>query len=91
MFFSNIAGEEMLWRGYIQSRLTSRFSWLLGSCFWMIFHIPFGVELMILLIPVILIIPYVFYQTHNTLTGVFIHGHITDPCLSWLRWACFNR
>jgi membrane protease YdiL (CAAX protease family) len=79
MFFFNIFGEEMLWRGYIQNRLRGKYSWLFCSLLWMIFHLPFGMDLMIMLIPVIVIIPYVFYKTQNTLVGVFIHGLYNGP------------
>ncbi len=79
MFFFNIAGEEMLWRGYIQTRLNSRYAWVLCSLLWMIFHLPFGIDLMIMLIPVIIIIPYVFSKTGNTSTGIFIHGIYNGP------------
>ena len=79
MFFFNIVGEEILWRGYIQKRLRGEKSWLLCSFLWMLFHVPFGIDLMIMLIPVIIIIPYVFYKTQNSLTGIFIHGVYNGP------------
>ncbi|MCK4798115.1 MAG: CPBP family intramembrane metalloprotease, partial [Spirochaetes bacterium] len=79
MFFFNIVGEEMLWRGYIQTRLSGKYSWLLCSLLWMIFHLPFGIDLIIMLIPVIIIIPYTFYRTQNTLVGIFIHGIYNGP------------
>lgn len=79
MFFFNIAGEELLWRGYIQARLRGPYSWLFCSLLWLVFHIPFGIDLMIMLIPVIIIIPYVFHKTRNSLTGIFIHGIYNGP------------
>jgi membrane protease YdiL (CAAX protease family) len=79
MFFFNIIGEELLWRGYIQSRLNGRYAWLLCSALWMIFHIPFGIDLMILLFPIIIIIPYVFDKTKNTLVTIFIHAVYNGP------------
>lgn len=79
MFFFNIVGEEMLWRGYIQTRLEGKYIWLPCSLLWMIFHLPFGIDLMIMLIPVILIIPYVYSKTKNTVTGIFIHGIYNGP------------
>jgi membrane protease YdiL (CAAX protease family) len=79
MFFFNILGEEMLWRGYIQSRLKGKYSWLFCSLLWMIFHLPFGIDLVLILMPVIIIIPYIFYKTQNTLVGVFIHGVYNGP------------
>ena len=79
MFFFNMVGEEILWRGYIQTRLSGKYSWLLCSLLWMIFHLPFGIDLIIMLIPVIVIIPYAFYKTQNTLVGIFIHGIYNGP------------
>jgi len=79
MFFFNIVGEEMLWRGYIQTRLKGKYTWLLCSLLWMIFHIPFGFDLMIMLIPIIIVIPYVYSKTENTVTGIFIHGLYNGP------------
>jgi membrane protease YdiL (CAAX protease family) len=79
MFFFNIVGEEALWRGYIQARLSGRYSWLLCSLLWLLFHAPFGIDLMIMLIPIILIIPYAFSRTENALVGVFIHGIYNGP------------
>ncbi len=79
MFFFNIAGEELLWRGYLQSRLRGRGAWPLCSALWLVFHLPFGPGLMILLVPVIVIIPYCFQRTGNTLVGVFIHGMFNGP------------
>ena len=79
MFFFNIVGEEILWRGYIQTRLSGKYSWLLCSLLWMIFHLPFGIDLIIMAIPAIIIIPYAFYKTQNTLVGIFIHGIYNGP------------
>jgi membrane protease YdiL (CAAX protease family) len=79
MFFFNIAGEELLWRGYVQSRLPGKFAWLLCSALWLLFHIPFGPGVMLMALPALLIIPYVFDKTRNTLTGIFIHALFNGP------------
>lgn len=79
MFFFNIVGEEILWRGYIQTRLQSKYSWVACSVLWLLFHLPFGFGLMILLVPVIVIIPYVYSKTLNTANAVFIHGMYNGP------------
>lgn len=79
MFFFNIVGEELLWRGYIQARLRGKYLWLLCSALWMLFHVPFGFDLMIMLVPALIIIPYVFDKTKNSLTGIFIHGLYNGP------------
>ncbi len=79
MFFFNIVGEELLWRGYIQSRLHGRFSWIACSLLWLLFHLPFGMDLMILLMPVAIIIPFIFSKTPNTSISIFIHGMYNGP------------
>lgn len=79
MFFFNIVGEELLWRGYIQKRLTGKYSWTLCSFLWLFFHLPFGIDLMIVLVPIVVTVPYIFHKTHNTLVGVFIHGMYNGP------------
>ena len=89
MFFFNIVGEEILWRGYLQSRMRLRHAWLLCAALWMVFHIPFGPGLMIMLLPVAVIIPYAFHKTRNTLVGIFIHGLYNGPifvaiALGWI-------
>ena len=90
MFFFNIAGEEMLWRGYIQTRLNGRYAWILCSFLWMLFHLPFGIDLMIMLIPVIIIIPYVYSKTGNTSTGIFIHGIYNGPIFIMVALGIIN-
>ena len=79
MFLLNIIGEEILWRGYIQARLQSKYAWVLCSLLWLCFHLPFGLDLIIMLIPIIIIIPYAFHKTKNTLVGIFIHGIYNGP------------
>lgn len=79
MFFFNIVGEEILWRGYIQPRLRVKYAWLFCAFLWALFHLPFGWDLLIILAPCLLIIPYVFSKTHNTLVGIFIHAIYNGP------------
>jgi membrane protease YdiL (CAAX protease family) len=79
MFFFNIFGEEMLWRGYIQSRMKGKYAWLLCCLLWTIFHIPFGFGIIILAIPALLIIPYLFHKRKNTLIAIIAHGIYNGP------------
>ncbi len=79
MFLLNIVGEELLWRGYVQGRLRARGAWLLCSGLWLVFHLPFGPGVMLMGLPAILVIPYVFHKTRNTLAGIFIHGLFNGP------------
>ena len=79
MFAMNILGEELLWRGYIQNRLRGQFSWLAVSLLWLVFHAPFGSDLMIMLLPIFVILPYAVYKTGNTSVGIVIHALYNGP------------
>ncbi len=82
LFFFNIVGEEIMWRGYIlrrQELVFGKYAWLVNASFWMLFHISFGWQMMIVLIPIIFIQPYIWHLTKNTSTGIVIHGLINGP------------
>ena len=75
-FFFNIVGEEILWRGYILYGMEEdfKYSYLINSALWTVFHIAFGFKMVIMLIPTMLVVPYYVQKTENTLTGIFLHG-----------------
>jgi membrane protease YdiL (CAAX protease family) len=79
MFLLNIFGEELLWRGYIQSRLKDKQMWFVYSIMWLVFHLLFGIDLVIMLIPIVIIVPFIFLKQNNTLIGCFIHGFFNGP------------
>lgn len=82
MFFFNIAGEELLWRGYIQPRQEVSFgknAWLVNAAFWMMFHLGMGVSLMILVLPIIVVLPYAVQKTGNTAVGILVHALLNGP------------
>jgi membrane protease YdiL (CAAX protease family) len=82
MFFFNIFGEELLWRGYILPRQESslgRSAWIFNALLWFVFHIAFGIHLLILLIPILIILPWCVQKTGNTMVGVWIHGLMNGP------------
>jgi membrane protease YdiL (CAAX protease family) len=79
MFFFNIVGEEILWRGYLQSRLDIRFGWIASALFWLGFHVPFGLDLLLILLPTMFVIPFAFHKTRNTLVTILIHGMFNGP------------
>lgn len=79
MFLFNILGEEFLWRGYLQNRMEGRFRWQKNAIFWTIFHIPFGLDLMLMLAPCLIVVPFAFEKTRNTWVGVLIHGLYNGP------------
>ncbi|MDY6940797.1 MAG: CPBP family intramembrane glutamic endopeptidase [Cyanobacteriota bacterium] len=78
-FCLNIIGEEIMWRGYILPRqeLTHRQqTWLVhGFCWWM-FHLSFGWNLLLMLIPIIFILSWIVQRRRNTWIGLLIHGII---------------
>lgn len=82
MFFFNIFGEELMWRGYILPRQEIRLgkqAWFFNALLWVLFHICFGIQLMILLIPILFILPYIVQKTGNTLVGIWIHALVNGP------------
>ncbi|MFC1558042.1 CPBP family intramembrane glutamic endopeptidase [candidate division KSB1 bacterium] len=75
----NIMSEEILWRGVILPRqevVFGRFAWLLNGFLWGIFHIAFGWQLLLSLLPILFIQPFVVQRTKNSWTGVIIHAGI---------------
>jgi membrane protease YdiL (CAAX protease family) len=82
MFFFNIFGEELLWRGYIlprQELVVKNKAWIANASLWMMFHLCFGVSLMIILLPIILVLPYAVQKTGNTNVGILIHALLNGP------------
>jgi len=78
----NILGEEILWRGVLLPRqeiVFGRYTWLIHGCGWGLFHVAFGWQLMIVLIPLIFIQSFVVQKTKNSWTGVIMHGIINGP------------
>jgi membrane protease YdiL (CAAX protease family) len=76
LFFFNILGEGLFWRGYIfprQELAFGQYTWFLHGCCWWMFHIPFGGELLITLIPIIFITSFVVQKTKNTWSDIIIH------------------
>lgn len=82
MFFFNIFGEELMWRGYIlprQEMSLGNKAWILNAMLWFVFHIAFGIDLLILLVPILIILPYAVQKTGNTLVGIWIHALMNGP------------
>jgi membrane protease YdiL (CAAX protease family) len=78
----NILGEEFLWRGVMLPRQEvafGKYTWLIHGFGWGLFHIAFGWQLLITLLPLIFIQSYVIQKTKNSWIGVFMHGAINGP------------
>lgn len=77
LFFFNIAGEELWWRGYILPRQEQAHG--SAACFvhglgLALFHLPLGVDLTIILLPFLFALPYVVQRRKNLWTGFIVHG-----------------
>jgi len=78
----NILGEEFLWRGVMLPRQEiafGKYTWLIHGFGWGIFHIAFGWQLLITLIPLIFVQSYVVQKTKNSWIGVIMHGGLNGP------------
>ena len=81
-FFFNIVGEELLWRGYIlprQELAFGNYAWLINGILWTLFHLFFGLHLLILILPSLFVIPYVVYKRKKTLIGIITHALLNGP------------
>lgn len=78
----NIMGEEVLWRGVILPRQEIVFgknARIINGLGWTIFHITFGWQLLLTMLPILFILPFVVQKTRNSWTGIVIHGVINGP------------
>lgn len=78
----NILGEEFLWRGVLfprQEIAFGKYTWLVHGLGWGLFHVAFGWQLLVTLIPLIFIQSYVIQKTKNSWIGVIMHGGLNGP------------
>ncbi len=78
----NILGEEFLWRGVMLPRQEvafAKYTWLIHGFGWGLFHVAFGWQLLITLIPLIFIQSYIVQKTKNSWIGVIMHGGLNGP------------
>lgn len=78
----NILGEEFLWRGVMLPRQEiafGKYTWLIHGFGWSLFHIAFGWQLLITLIPLIFIQSFIVQKTKNSWVGVIMHGGLNGP------------
>lgn len=76
-FFFNIAGEELMWRGYLLPRQQSafgRWAWAVNGALWAMFHAGIGWRIAIVLLPIEFVVPYIVQRRQNTWLGLIIHG-----------------
>lgn len=78
----NIMGEEILWRGVMlprQELAFGKYTWLVHGTGWALFHIAFGLTLLITLLPLIYIQSFIVQKTKNSWVGVLMHGGMNGP------------
>src|SRR5512143_1490819 len=76
MFFFNIFGEELWWRGYIlprQELVHGRATWLVHGLLWLLWHVVFYPWQLFALLPICLALPYVTQRRQNTWPAIIIH------------------
>jgi membrane protease YdiL (CAAX protease family) len=77
LFFFNIAGEGMYWRGFMFPRQQSAFgkrAWILHGLCWTLFHVPFGFSLVFILLPILFITPWIVWKTQSSWPDILMHG-----------------
>lgn len=78
----NIMGEEILWRGVILPRQEASFgkhAWIINGVGWGLFHLAFGWQLLLTLLPILFILPWLAQKRKNNWTAVIIHALLNGP------------
>lgn len=77
----NILGEEFFWRGVIlpKQNISGKFGWVMNSVAWGLFHLSFGFNLMITLLPILIILPFAVNRQKNSWIGVILHAGLNGP------------
>lgn len=77
LFFFNIVGEELWWRGMIQPRQElehHQYAWLVHGAALTMFHLPFGLNMALIFIPTLFAIPYAVEKTKSLWSGLVLHA-----------------
>jgi membrane protease YdiL (CAAX protease family) len=77
LFFFNIAGEELWWRGYMlprQEQSHGNSAWIVHGIGLAVFHLPLGIPLTIIALPILFGLPFVVQRRRNLWTGIIVHG-----------------
>ena len=78
----NIFGEGILWRGVMLPRQEAAWgkkAWVFHAIGWGLFHIAFGWQLLVTLLPILFIQTWVVQKRQNTWCGIIIHALINGP------------
>ncbi|HET9832307.1 MAG TPA: CPBP family intramembrane glutamic endopeptidase, partial [Vicinamibacterales bacterium] len=72
-----VVGEEFVWRGVVLPRQEvafGRLAWCVNGILWWLFHVAFPWQVLILLVPMTLVLPWVVQWRRNTWIGVVVHA-----------------
>jgi membrane protease YdiL (CAAX protease family) len=78
----NILGEELVWRGVVLPRMEAQlgaWAWLWNGLLWGLFHLSFGPGNLIVLLPTLLLVPFVAQRRRNTWLAVLMHAGLSAP------------
>jgi membrane protease YdiL (CAAX protease family) len=91
-WFFNIAGEELLFRGYLMPRMELSFkerAWLINGVCWWLWHCFWRWQLVALL-PFILLLPLVAQKTKSSVPGMIAHGAMNFIAVARLAILVFE-
>ncbi len=76
-WFFNIAGEELLFRGFLLPReeaVLGRYAWVFQGFLWAVWHVYWAWNVLPLLAAVTLPLCFVVSRSRNTWAGIIVHG-----------------
>jgi membrane protease YdiL (CAAX protease family) len=78
----NILGEEFVWRAVslprMQARLGAR-AWMLNAGLWGALHVGFGPGNLLVLLPTLVLLPWITQRRRNTWLAVLMHAGLSGP------------
>jgi membrane protease YdiL (CAAX protease family) len=78
----NILGEEFVWRGVSLPRMETRLgerAWAWNAALWGAFHTAFGPGNLLVLLPTLVLIPWIAQRRRNTWLAVLMHAGLSLP------------
>jgi membrane protease YdiL (CAAX protease family) len=68
-----------------------KYAWILNSALWAVFHVAFGLGNIIILIPTLIVVPFVAQKTGNTWTAVILHSILSGPGFMAIAFGLIGR
>jgi membrane protease YdiL (CAAX protease family) len=78
----NILGEEFVWRGVLLPRMEARLgagAWRLNAVLWGAFHVGFGAGNLLVLVPTLVLVPWLAQRRRSTWLAVLLHAGLSGP------------